>query len=290
MSFSFLLVPLLLAGCAKKQSSEPVEQPAESTQAAVTTPTTSTTSTKSPTVPDQPPSEDVLHQTFAQATRRDAPEGSRPPDQTLTGKATAKLFEEVLKTWDTVKFMTPEKKMIAYTAVIETRMGNIEIELKPEWAPNHVRNFIALAKVGYYDGLMFDRIIQDESDVEQGTQFMEIEAGCAKGTGEAGAESIGYWLLPETHPDAKHLVGALGACRGQDKDTAACKFYVTLCDADYLNGEFTVYGKITKGLDIARKIFMQPTLVNEDDPQGSRRPVNPIVMEKVTIVSKVVNP
>lgn len=283
------LAGLLAAGCGKKPADEqagnnppPQVAPAPATPA---TPPAAGTAEHTPVV-----GHEAQHMSFADATRKDAPEGMRPPDTTLTKKSTAQLFEQVVKSWDTIKFVNPEGKKLAYTAVVKTAMGTVEIELKPEWAPNHVRNFIALAKAGYYDGLCFDRILQDESDVEQGTQFMEIEAGCALGTGQPGADSIGYWLLPESHAEAKHEVGSVGACRGVEKDTAACKFYVSLCKAQYLDVHYTVFGKVTQGLDVARKIFLQPTVIHEDDPDGSRRPVKPVTIESVTIVSKEVAP
>ncbi len=282
-------VLVLSAGCGKSTPSQ-VEAPAEQTAPAVAgTPTPP--SAQTPAAESANPKvvyDDKLQQSFAQATRKDPPEGVRPPDQTMTGKSVGKLYDQVVKTWDTIRFVNDKGQKIQYSAIIQTKMGEIEIELHPEWAPNHVRNFIALSKVGYYDGLCFDRIIQDESDVEQNTRFQEIEAGCARGTGEPGADSLGYWLNPETNPEARHVEGSVGACRGIERDTAACKFYITLCKADYLDGHYTVFGKITRGLDVARKIFMQPTIIEEQDVDGSRRPLKPVVMDRITIVSKEV--
>src|SRR5204862_6867632 len=100
----------------------------------------------------------------------------------------------------------------------------IDIALDPDLAPNHVRNFIALAKVGYYDGLVFDRITEGPLEGEQKIHFEAIEAGCPLGKGDLLENSIGYWLNPEFDPQAHHEEGTVGFCHSEERDTAACKF------------------------------------------------------------------
>ena len=85
---------------------------------------------------------------------------------------------------------------------------------------------------------------------------------------------------PET---ATHEEGTVGACHGFEKDTAACRFYITLGKYRSLDGNFTVFGKVTRGLDVARKIFEQPVIISPEDVDNSRRPEKPVVMQKVTI-------
>jgi cyclophilin family peptidyl-prolyl cis-trans isomerase len=232
---------------------------------------------------------------FAQVTRsgEDAPAHSNPPpDVTVSGKPVYKIYKEVLALWDTIHFATPDGKPIHYTAIVETDFGTIEIALRPDLAPNHVRNFVALARAGYYDDLFFDRICHDESEVEPGKMqvFDSIEAGCPLGNGDPGNGSIGYWLKPE-FPAAEvkvtHEPGTVGACRAMEEDTAACRFYITLCDAPFLDGNFTVFGKVTQGLDVARIISKQPTREYEEDVAGSLRPDKPIKIKKVTIQTSV---
>jgi cyclophilin family peptidyl-prolyl cis-trans isomerase len=235
------------------------------------------------------PHDDGLHQPFTKATRRgDDPPGecNRPPDLTVTGKPVYKLYTEVVRLWDTIRFVSPAGKRLAYSATVETDLGDIEIALKPQTAPNHVRNFVALARAGYYDGLRFDRIYHEESDDQPGMRLDQIEAGCPLGTGEPGNGSIGYWLNPEfPEPGAgvTHEEGTVGACRGSEPDTAACRFYITLCKAPYLDGNYTVFGQVTKGLDVARKIYQQPVIVDEQDRDDRRRPEKPVLIRKVTI-------
>src|SRR5258708_7448269 len=141
-----------------------------------------------------------LHQPFAEAATTEPPEDwQRPPDTTMTGKSVGKLFTEVTRLWDDIKFVSPNGKPLAYSATVETEMGTIEIALRPDLAPNHVRNFVALARAGYYDGLVFERTIHEEG--ENGNLDL-IEGGCPLGTGDIGYGSIGYWMKPEIDPQA----------------------------------------------------------------------------------------
>ena len=235
------------------------------------------------------------HEPFAMVTRsgEDPPDNSNPPpDVTVSGKPVYRIYKEVLALWDAIDFETPDGKPIRYTAIVETDYGNIVIALRPDLAPNHVRNFVALARSGYYDGLFVDRICHEENEIEPGKMqvFDSIEAGCPLGNGDPGNGSIGYWLKPEfPTADAKvtHEAGTVGACRGMEEDTAACRFYITLCDAPFLDGNFTVFGKVTQGLDVARIISKQPTREYEEDVAGSLRPDKPIKIKKVTIQTSV---
>jgi cyclophilin family peptidyl-prolyl cis-trans isomerase len=234
----------------------------------------------SPQTP-QPAGYERLHQPIAQATRKDPPRDWQPPVRTIAGKSVGKLYSDAVQHWDTIKFMKPDGTRIHYSAAIETDLGNIVLKLDADRAPNHVRSFIALARGGYYDGLLFDTIHQERT--ETGARYEEIEAGCPVGTADPGANSIGYWLEPEITSGIGHEEGTVGAYRGKEKNSAACKFYISLCQAPYLDGQYTIFGKATSGLDVARKIFGQPVVLEEPDPEGVGRPVKPIVMRKVTI-------
>src|SRR6266851_6903921 len=229
-----------------------------------------------------------MHQPFAEATISEPPEDwLRPPDTTMTGKSVGKLYTEVKNHWDQIRFVSPLGKPLAYWAILETEMGEIEITLRPDLAPNHVRNFVALAQSGYYDGLVVERTIHEE-----GTEgkLELIEGGCPIGTGEAGYGSIGYWMKPEIRSDLRvHEEGAVGASHGQGKDTAACKFYITLNPCPFMDGEYTVFGKVTQGLGVARKILSLPVRDDSEFPEGDR-PVKPVVIRKVTIHSKEMEP
>jgi peptidyl-prolyl cis-trans isomerase B (cyclophilin B) len=278
-----------LVGCGGKAAAPVASTTPEPKSPAVSVPATTAASTGAPS--ETPFPDDVLHQPFAKATRGgDDPPAlcNRPPDMTVTGKPVGKLYDEVVRLWTTIRFTSQAGKPLFYSAAIETDQGTIDIALRPDVAPNHVRNFVALAKAGYYDGLRFDRVRHEEPETPAGGPALDlIEGGCPLGTGELGYGSIGYWLKPEfddkEKPKLTHDEGTVGACRGTEADSAACRFYVTLSKAPYLDGNYTAFGKVTHGLDVARRIFQQPGVSAETDPDGSRRPLNPVLIRKVTV-------
>jgi peptidyl-prolyl cis-trans isomerase B (cyclophilin B) len=226
----------------------------------------------------------ALHQSFKDATTADPPaEAKRPPDTLATGKSVGHMYEQIVGAngqdglWDKIRFLAPDGKPIRYRAVIKTDLGDIRIDLLSEVAPNHVRNYIALAKVGYYDGLAFDLIGNQKIGDDP---WIYLDAGCPLRTGEGGYGSIGYWLLPEISEKLVHEEGTVGAWHGEALDSAACKFYITLTKAPYMDGEFTIFGKIIQGLDIANKISQVP----QDKETG--RPRDPVIMRSVTIETR----
>lgn len=234
-----------------------------------------------PPTPAQQAIAERMNQPFEAATISDMPDQSLP-DVTLSGKSVGKLYEAVLHRWDKVRFTDAKGKPITYIAAVDTELGTIEIELLPALAPNHVRNFIALAQCGYYDGLVFERTICDQSEGDPSSRIEFVEGGCPIGTGDPGFGSIGYWLKPEFSKDVTHIEGTVGACRGERPDTAACRFYITLSKCPVMDGERTIFGKVTKTLDVVRRISTQPVINSPEFPLGDR-PEKPIVIRKVTI-------
>ncbi len=206
-----------------------------------------------------------------------APAGELPPpDLTSTGRNTVKLFEAIANDlWDKAAFTDNNGKRIRYQAVIATDLGDIHVDLYGDAAPNHVRSFVCLARAGYYDGMAFyysiDRQVGD-------ARVAYIETGCPRGTGEAGSGSIGYWLRPEVNRKLTHDEGVLGACLGDDPNSAACRFYlaaVAMPQMD-LRGSFTIFGKVTQGLDIVRTI-------NKREVQETDLLRQPVLIRSVTI-------
>jgi peptidyl-prolyl cis-trans isomerase B (cyclophilin B) len=234
-----------------------------------------------------------LTRSFADATRADPPaEAPRPPDTTVTNKSVGKLYTDVVRLWTEVPFVTPEGKRVEYSAVIETDAGTIEMALLSDTAPNHVRNFVALARAGYYDGLSFDHVRHEASDLPEfkGRVLDTIEAGDPLGADDPeDHDSIGYWLKPEIDEKLDHEEGSVEAVRGEEPDSAACKFYIVLSKEPPLpKGIYTVFGKVTKGLDVAHKIHEQPVIEPEQEV-GYTRPLKPVVIRKVTINTREVD-
>jgi peptidyl-prolyl cis-trans isomerase B (cyclophilin B) len=223
--------------------------------------------------------------TFKEAVFEEPPDESQSlPPATKAGKSVGKLYEQITAPgglWDQVVFTTADGKKLAYTATLKTDLGVIQIELWPDVAPNHVRNFVALARAGYYDGLEFDHTVREELDDEKGKFFECLDAGCPLGTGDPNYGSIGYWLKPEVSETLKHEEGTVGAWHGEELETAACKFYITLSKAPWMDGGWTIFGKVVRGLDVARTILTRP--VRNDEFRD--RPEQPVVIRSVTIES-----
>ncbi len=223
------------------------------------------------------------HVPFKDAVLPEPPLDQWLPDKTRAGKSVGKLYERISAPgglWDQVVFVTPQGQRVNYTATIKTDLGSIQIELWPDVAPAHVRNFVALARAGYYDGLEFDRTLREELEGAKGSYFECLEGGCPLGTAEPGYGSIGYWLKPELSDKVKHEEGTVGAWHAEEVETAACKFYITLSKAPWMDGNWTVFGKVVRGLDVARTIVTRP--VRQDD-EFKDRPIEPVVIRSVTI-------
>ena len=138
----------------------------------------------------------------------------------------------------------------APTAVIETKLGDIEIRFFPGDAPKHVENFLTLAKSGFYDGTIFHRVIPG---------FM-IQGGDpnTKGTdkslyGTGGPDH----RVPAEFNKRPHKRGILSMARSQDPDSAGSQFFIVVQDSNFLDGQYTVFGEVTKGMDIADQIVIQ---------------------------------
>jgi peptidyl-prolyl cis-trans isomerase B (cyclophilin B) len=273
-----VLCALVLAGCAKQAAEAPADAPPKAAIPSAIAPA----ALKKATLAADP----FLNQSFEEATLADPPEDQELPAQTMAGKSVGKLYTEVVRLWKQIPFVTAGGKRLGYSATLETALGDIEITFRPDVAPNHVRSFVALARAGYYDGLVFERTVHLEADDGSHAKLDFIEAGCPLGTGDENYGSIGYWLKPEFSNRVHHDEGAVGAWHKEEADTAACKFYITLGKAPYMDGNFTVFGKVTRGLDVARRIAGLPL-----DPENELkdRPKEPVVIRKVIVHVRELN-
>ncbi|MFO0807473.1 MAG: peptidylprolyl isomerase [Gemmataceae bacterium] len=278
----FVGIVTFALGCSKSGSEKPTPVISVGTTSPTTKPADATT-----LPPNDDPTKPVYtfqprSVTFSDAVTENSPEEQMPPpDRTLNGLSTGKLREAVQKQFEQVGFTAPSGRKLAYTAMVDTEYGPVTMALLPEVAPNHVRNFIALARAGYYDGLLFEHVVQQEG--EGGAKLEMIEGGCPLGTGEPGIGHLGYWLKPEFSDKVTHEEGTVGACRDDQPDSAACRFYITLSKAPVLDGNYTVFAKVTQGLDAVRKIGQLPR------PDGSNRPLKPAGIRKVTIQTREVD-
>lgn len=148
-------------------------------------------------------------------------------------------------------FTMEETKMMKDTkATIQTRLGDIVIAFFPEVAPNHVNNFIELADKGFYDGTIFHRIIPG---------FM-IQGGDPNSKDQDrnrhGMGGPGYSIKAEFN-EKSHKRGILSMARSAHPDSAGSQFFICVSDAPHLDGQYTVFGEVTSGIDTIDKIVSQ---------------------------------
>ena len=161
-----------------------------------------------------------------------------------------------------IRIMAEEK------AVIETKMGNIELTFFYDRAPNHVQNFLDLARNGFYKNTLFHRVI-DGFMIQAGDPLTtDPTQSAAWGTGR------GPRTLQQEFNDTAFAPGVLGAARGPDVNSASCQFFIVTGQALHLNGQYTAFGRVAtpESLAVAMKISKVPT--NRDRPAQEVRIVN----------------
>jgi len=170
------------------------------------------------------------------------------------------------------KFKQEEiKKMAETQAVIETKFGSITLKFFPEVAPNHVNNFIELAKKGFFDGTTFHRVIPGFM-IQGGDPKSKDINKAAHGTGGPG-----YTVNAEFN-DKPHKRGTLSMARSASPDSAGSQFFICVADAPFLDRQYTVFGQVASGMDVVDKIVSQP--------RDSRDNPNERVEMKVKIIEK----
>ena len=149
------------------------------------------------------------------------------------------------------------------TVTLQTSEGSITIELWEDVAPGHVANFLRLVGEGFYNGLVFHRIIPG---------FM-IQGGCPQGTGTGGP---GYMIDAEFN-DRPHEPGVLSMARSADPNSAGSQFFICLTreNCQHLDGQYTGFGKVITGMDVVERLAATPL-----DADG--RPVDPPQLEQAT--------
>ena len=151
-----------------------------------------------------------------------------------------------------------------YEVTLDTSLGAIRLHLDPAVAPGHVRNMVALAESGYYDGGCFHRIIKG---------FM-IQGGCPEGTGTGGP---GY-KIPAEFNKTTHEPGVLSMARTRDPNSAGSQFFICLERVPHLDNQYTAFGKTADAasLDVVKAIGSVRTGAND-------RPAEPVIIKKVTV-------
>ena len=209
-----------------------------------------------------------FNEPFAKAaTDEVGPDQLPPPDRTIAGRSTAEMREAVERLWPTIQVADARGKPLAWAVTLETELGPIEVALRPDLAPNHVRNLIALTKAGYYDGLRFDRLVHQMAESPDGmrSEIRLVRLGCPAGTGDSGVGHLGYRLRSE-FTETRTRRARSASARDEDPSSAGVRLYITLAPAPVLDNSYTIVGKVTTGLDVVEKIAAGKLLPPDQDP------------------------
>ena len=152
--------------------------------------------------------------------------------------------------------------------VIESTLGKTAIELFPKEAPDTVANFVKLVEKGYYDGVVFHRVIP---------KFM-VQTGDPTGTGRGGP---GWTILDEFHPKLRHNKTGILSMANAGPDTGGSQFFITLGPTPHLDDHHAVFGAVIEGMDVITKIGDAPR-------DRGDRPLSELKMVKVSLVQKLV--
>jgi cyclophilin family peptidyl-prolyl cis-trans isomerase len=159
------------------------------------------------------------------------------------------------------------------SGIITTKFGDIEVELYSDSAPKTVENFKALTKKGFYDGLIFHRIVP--GFVIQGGDPYTRDTTNRRRWGTGGPS----WNIKAEFNKNTHARGVLSMARSQDPDSAGSQFFIVLKDSKFLDGQYTIFGKVKSGMDAVDKIATLKT-------DHADVPINPEQAEiiKVTVI------
>lgn len=174
---------------------------------------------------------------------------------------TAKQKTETIK-----EAVTKGTKVTEQFVIIETSMGTMKAQLYNEKAPETAKNFQTLVEKGYYDGIIFHRVIDN---------FM-IQGGDPTGTGRGGP---GYSIKDEFHPELKHTKKGLFSMANSGPNTGGSQFFITLVATPWLDNKHAIFGEVVEGLDVLEKIGKVKT-------GRADRPVKDVVMLKVYMSEK----
>jgi peptidyl-prolyl cis-trans isomerase B (cyclophilin B) len=138
-------------------------------------------------------------------------------------------------------------------AVLDTKFGEIEIEFLPDKAPGHVKNFLDLAKKGFYDGTTFHRVIPGFMIQGGDPNTKDLSAPRSRhGTGGPGTN------VKAEFNDTPHKRGIVSMARAQDPDSAGSQFFIVVKDSLFLDNNYTAFGKVVRGMEAADKIVNSP--------------------------------
>ena len=177
------------------------------------------------------------------------------------GKTKGNKMDEENSGKSELKTNDPEKEI----TVISTKFGDISLEFFDELAPKHVESFKLHAQNDYYNGTIFHRVIPGFM-IQGGDPLTRSKDRSRHGTGGNAAKYFGVgresepntWDLPAEFSSRTHSRGILSMARSQDPDSGGSQFFICVADAPFLNGQYTVFGRVIKGMDVVDQIVDAP--------------------------------
>ena len=140
-------------------------------------------------------------------------------------------------------FLNTPVDQLHRTVTLKTTLGDIKIQMEPDWAPNHVRNFLMLVETGWYNGTIFHRIVKG----------FVVQGGMVEGRASGPTHPADRWVHPlkaEFRSDIKHVRGIVSMARTDEPDSATTSFFLVLGPAPHLDGQYTAFGRIVAGVEV----------------------------------------
>jgi cyclophilin family peptidyl-prolyl cis-trans isomerase len=166
-----------------------------------------------------------------------------PADANQVTVKPVRILKITLDKKKTEPFLDTPLDELRKTVTMKTTLGTMKIQMEPDWAPNHVRNFLKLVQTGWYNGTDFHRIIK--GFVAQG--------GMAAGRSSGPTHAADRWvreMKAEFRKDLKHTRGIVSMAHSDDPDSASTSFFLMLGDAPHLDGQYTMFARIVEGIEV----------------------------------------
>jgi cyclophilin family peptidyl-prolyl cis-trans isomerase len=166
-----------------------------------------------------------------------------PIDQSGIVEKPVRILKVTIEKKKVQPFLNATPDELRKTVTMKTTLGTLKIQMEPDWAPNHVRNFLMLVQTGWYNGTAFHRVIAD---------FM-AQGGMPDTRAGGTSHPADRWVHPlkgEFRDDVKHVRGIVSMARTDDPDSATTSFFLMLGRAPHLDGKYTAFGRVVDGLDV----------------------------------------
>ncbi|KAF8499953.1 cyclophilin-like domain-containing protein [Gautieria morchelliformis] len=160
--------------------------------------------------------------------------------------------------------------------LLETSLGQIEVELYWDHAPKTCKNFLELASRGYYNGVVFHRIISD---------FM-VQGGDPTGTGRGGTSIYGQRFEDEIHPELRFVGAGVLAMANSGPNTNGSQFFMTLAPTPFLDGKHTIFGRVSAGIRVLQRLGAVATDNQDRQPHVIGRPKEDVKIHKAWVAQK----